>query len=220
MGASYGRSAGVSVRFAVVGAVLAALSLAPVAGAWSWPTGGAVLQPFVFDPSHPYGGGQHRGIDVGGDAGATVAAPAAGTVTFAGSVPSSGKSVTIATADGYDVTLTHLGSITVVKDAAVAEGDSVGTVGPSGDPEVSVPYVHLGVRLDAQAQGYVDPQSLLPAAYRGASARNRERSSACSRSCGKHPAGDRRRAGCHAAGRRCDSSSRLRRLRILLQARP
>ena len=121
-----------------------ALAAVPPAHAWTWPADGPVLQPFVFDPSHPYAGGQHRGIDVGGAVGSVVRAPAGGAVTFAGSVPTSGKALTIQTADGWSVTLTHLGSIAVTKGATVAEGDGVGTIGPSGEPEVSEPYVHLG----------------------------------------------------------------------------
>src|SRR5439155_16215656 len=88
--------------------------------------------------------------------------PAGGTVTFAGTVPASGKSVTIATGEGYAVTLTHLGSIAAAEGAVVSEGDLVGTVGPSGEAEVAQPYVHLGVRVAADPQGYVDPLSLLP----------------------------------------------------------
>ena len=136
----------------------------PAAGAWTWPVGGPVLQGFSFDPAHPYAGGQHRGIDVGGDAGASVLAPAAGVVSFAGTVPTSGKSVTIDTADGLSVTLTHLGSIAVAKGGAVAEGAVVGTVGPSGTPELDVPYVHLGIRSAADPQGYLDPLLFLPVA--------------------------------------------------------
>ena len=151
------------MRRALLPALLLALLLAPGASAWTWPAPGPVLQPFVFDPSHPYAAGQHRGVDVGGAGGSSVLAPAAGTVSFAGTVPSSGKSVTIETADGYSVTLTHLGSITVARNAAVAEGVPVGTIGPSGDGEVPQPYVHLGVRVTAQEQGYLDPLSLLPA---------------------------------------------------------
>src|SRR5437879_3053890 len=145
------------MRRLLLAAVLAALLLAPTGQAWTWPAAGAVLQPFLFDPAHPYAAGQHRGIAIGGDPGAAVLAPAAGTVSFAGTVPSSGKSVTITTADGYAVTLTHLGSITGVRGATVAEGAAVGTIGPTGDPEVPQPYVHLGVRIAAEAQGYLDP---------------------------------------------------------------
>ena len=136
----------------------------PSAAAWTWPVSGPVLQGFSFDPAHPYAGGVHRGIDVGGDPGAPVLAPAAGIVSFAGTVPTSGKSVTIDTADGLSVTLTHLGSIAVAKNAAVAEGAVVGTVGPSGTPELDVPYVHLGIRSAADPQGYLDPLAFLPVA--------------------------------------------------------
>ena len=150
------------MRRQLLAAVLVALLFAPAGEAWTWPATGAVLQPFLFDPAHPYAAGQHRGLDVGGDAGAAVLAPAAGSVTFAGTVPSSGKSVTITTGDGYAVTLTHLGSITVARGAAVAEGAVVGTIGPSGDPEVTQPYVHFGIRIAAQSQGYLDPLTFVP----------------------------------------------------------
>lgn len=143
--------------------VFVALAWTPAAYAWSWPAQGPVLRPFSFDPSHPYVAGQHRGIDVGAPAGANVVAPADGTVTFAGSVPTSGTSLTILTADGYAVTLTHLGTLAVERGASVAEGDVVGAVGPSGTPELDVPYVHLGVRTSSDPNGYLDPLSLLPA---------------------------------------------------------
>jgi hypothetical protein len=140
----------------------------PVAYAWSWPVRGPVLQGFVYDESHPYAAGQHRGVDIGADAaGEKVVAPAAGTVTFAGSVPTSGECVTIQTADGYSVTLTHLGSILVAKGASLAEGDAVGTIGPSGTPEFEEPYVHLGVRLTSDPNGYLDPLAFLPAPATG-----------------------------------------------------
>src|ERR1043166_5913329 len=139
------------------------LAWTPAAYAWSRPVQGPVLQPFVYDEAHPYAAGQHRGIDLGADAaGETVVAPAAGTVSFAGTVPTSGRSLTIETADGYSVTLTHLGSTAVAKGAEGAEGDGGGTIGPSGTPEVEGPYVHLGIRITTDPNGYIDPLSLLP----------------------------------------------------------
>jgi len=148
-------------RLAVL--VFVFLAWAPAAYAWSWPIQGPVVQSFSYDEAHPYASGQHRGVDIGADsAGETVVAPAAGTVSFAGTVPTNGKSVTIETADGYSVTLTHLGSIGVVNGAAVAEQDAIGTVGPSGTLEVDGPYVHLGIRVTADPNGYVDPLGLLP----------------------------------------------------------
>ena len=144
--------------------VAAVAALAPVvASAWTWPVEGPVLRPFSLGPN-PYAGGQHRVIDIGAASGGPVAAPAGGTVSFAGTVPTSGKSVTIQTADGLNVTLTHLGSISVARGAAVVEGQQVGTVGPSGTVDLAVPYLSLGIRVTSNANGYLDPLGLLPAA--------------------------------------------------------
>lgn len=144
--------------------VVAFLVWVPVAQAWTWPVQGPVLAPFSFDPAHPYAAGQHRGLDIGAArAGDPVVAPAGGTVSFAGSVPTSGKCLTIETPDGYSVTLTHLGSLALARGAAVVEGAVVGTVGPSGTAEETSPYVHLGIRTTADANGYLDPLGLLPA---------------------------------------------------------
>lgn len=146
-------------RFLLV--LLAVLVTAPTARAWTWPADGPLLRPFVFG-SDPYLGGQHRGIDVAGAAGAPVRAAAGGTVTFAGSLPGAGKTVTVQTADGYAVTHVHLGGISATEGSIIAEGAKVGTIGPSGEPEVDRPYVHLGVRVAAERHGYVDPLKLLP----------------------------------------------------------
>ena len=142
--------------------VLLLLLFVPAAGAWTWPVQGPVLQTFSFDPAHPYAGGQHRGIAIGAGDGAPVLAPASGVVSFAGTVPTNGKTITIQTPSGLAVSLTHLGSIEVARNASVDEGTTVGTVGPSGTPEFDVPYVHLGVREAANDQGYLDPLAFLP----------------------------------------------------------
>lgn len=142
-------------------ALLAFQAGAPPALAWTWPVDGPVLRPFVFGDD-PYAGGQHRGVDLGAARGLPVLAPAGGVVDFAGTVPGGGRTLTIATGDGYAVTLLHLGSIDVAAGSDVAEGAVVGTVGPSGVAEHPVPYVHLGMRLAADPVGYVDPLGLLP----------------------------------------------------------
>src|SRR4051794_36440844 len=149
------------MRRLLVVCLVAALCGAPAARAWSWPVGGPVLRPFVFGDD-PYAGGQHRGIDVGGAAGETVRAPAAGVVSFAGSVPSGGRTVTIRTGDGYAVTLLHLGSIGVHEEASVGEGDAVGSVADTGAPAYETPYVYLGIRVAEQPEGYLDPLGFLP----------------------------------------------------------
>jgi hypothetical protein len=135
----------------------------PGAHAWTWPVRGPVLETFSFDPAHPYAAGQHRGIAIGGDGGNPVLAPAPGVVSFAGSVPTNGLTVTIQTGDGLAVSLTHLGSVSVERNARVVEGAAVGTVGPSGTAEFPVPYVHLGIRTASNDQGYLDPLGFLPA---------------------------------------------------------
>jgi hypothetical protein len=144
---------GLSISFALV--------FTATAAAWSWPADGAVLRSFDLG-SDVYAAGQHRGVDVGGPEGSSVRAPAAGVVTFAGSLPTYGRGVTILTGDGYAVTLVHLGEIGVAKGDTVGEGAAVGTMGTSGTPEQSVPSVHLGIRRAADEEGYVDPLGLLP----------------------------------------------------------
>ena len=139
-------------RALIVVVAAAALVIAPAAGAWTWPVKGPVLETFVLGDD-PYAAGQHRGIDIGAPAGAPVLAPASGTVSFAGSVPVSGRTVTIKTTDGYSVTLTHLGSTSVQRDDTVVEGVAVGTIGPSGEVEHDVPYLHLGIRRSEENVG-------------------------------------------------------------------
>src|SRR6266542_1180536 len=136
----------------------------PSAGAWTWPVSGPLLQTFSFDQAHPYAAGQRRGIAIGADQGAPVLAPAGGVVSFAGAVASNGTTVTIQTPSGLAVSLTHLGSVAVKGDDAVAEGAVIGTVGPSGTAEFEVPYVHLGIRDAGNPQGYLDPLAFLPVA--------------------------------------------------------
>ncbi|MDH4176039.1 MAG: M23 family metallopeptidase, partial [Thermoleophilia bacterium] len=98
----------------LLGAIAAVLAAPSWAAAWSWPAEGAVLRPFLLGDD-PYAGGQHRGVDVAAADAEPVHAPAAGTVTFAGTVPRHGKTVSILTGDGLSVTLTHLGGIRVVE---------------------------------------------------------------------------------------------------------
>ncbi|HET6696917.1 MAG TPA: M23 family metallopeptidase, partial [Gaiellaceae bacterium] len=116
---------------------------APPALAWTWPVGGPVLRPFVLGDD-PYAAEQHRGLDVAAPTGSLVRAPASGVVSFAGTVPGGGRSATIQTADGYSVTLVHLGSVAVARGQEVVEGDGVGTAGRSGEPEHAESHVHLG----------------------------------------------------------------------------
>ena len=146
---------------AILFLILVALALAPGASAWAWPVDGPVLRPFVSE-GDPYAGGQHRGIDIGAPTGSDVRSAAGGIVAYAGQLPHQGLCLTVRTEDGWSVTLVHLGSIGVTVGTEVSQGDVVGTIGPSGEPEGTEPYVHLGIRHTADPDGYVDPLTLLP----------------------------------------------------------
>jgi murein DD-endopeptidase MepM/ murein hydrolase activator NlpD len=148
-------------RIAVV-ALCALVLPASAAQAWTWPVDGSVLRPFSFDRAHPYAAGQHRGVDLGAPSGSDVLAPAEGVVTFAGTVPTGGKTVSIETPFGYTATLVHLGSIRVGRGTRVTEGAVVGTVGPSGVVDLTEPFVYFGLRVTGEDQGYVDPLTFLP----------------------------------------------------------
>ena len=84
-----------------------------------------------------------------------------------------GKTLTIATPDGYSVTLVHLGSY------AVRRGDARrgGPVRRRGRPErpagADGAVCHLGVRRTVDPQGYLDPLAFLPRAGPTALARAR-----------------------------------------------
>ena len=141
--------------------VLIAFQAARRPHSWTWPADGPVLRAFSFE-GDPYrrAPSRHRRRRRGERA--CSSAPAAGVVSFAGTVPGGGRTVTLQTADGYSVTLVHLGTIRVAREAILAEGAPVGTIGPTGDAEHAEPYVHLGIRLTSDAQGYLDPLSFLP----------------------------------------------------------
>jgi len=134
--------------------------LAAPAASWAWPADGQVIRAFSLGDD-PYAGGQHRGVDIAADSGSSARAPAAGTVSFAGTVPGNGRTVTIRTGDGYAVTLVGLGSIGVAKNALVSEGEAVGTVAAAPDDGTPA-NVHLGIRIAADPDGYIDPLTLLP----------------------------------------------------------
>ena len=138
-----------NILVVVIAVLLVALTRAPGAAAWGWPVEGEVLRPFVAGDD-PYAGGQHRGIDIAAPAGADARAAAAGVVSFAGQVPRHGLCLTIRTADGYSVTLVHLGSVGLIGSSAkwarfrvklAAEGHSAEAltriITPIGLPDLS-----------------------------------------------------------------------------------
>ena len=112
----------------------------------------------------PYAGGQHRGIDIAAAAGTPVVAAAGGEVRFAGTAGSSGLTVSVRTADGFDTSYLHLSSFAVRAGARVSAGERVGAVGTTGTRSAVQPHLHFGVREAGTRHAYVDPLSMLPPA--------------------------------------------------------
>ena len=154
-------------KLVILAVVALGLAASSPASAWTWPVNGEVVRAYSFG-TDPYASGQHRGIDIASPSGTDVRAPASGVVTFRGTVPSGGMTLTITTPDGYAVTLQQLGATAVTKGAAVSEGTIVASVGASSDPVTVRAHVHMGVRLASNRQGYLDPLSFLGPGSSGA----------------------------------------------------
>ncbi len=139
------------------------LLAAPAHASWSWPVHGEVITPYR-NGDDPYAAGQHRGIDIAAAVGAPVVAAAAGEVRFAGTAGSSGLTVSVRTADGFDSSYLHLSSLAVRAGARVSAGARLGAVGTTGTRSAAQPHLHFGVREVGTRHAYVDPLSMLPPA--------------------------------------------------------
>lgn len=147
------------MRRVAAGVVIVVLGLVPAMparaeGTWMWPVSGPVVRAFD-PPSSPFGSG-HRGIDVAAAPGTTAVAPAAGTVSFAGSVGGH-LFVTIDHGGGLTSTLSWVSSLLVRRGDPVTAGDPVARTGWA-HPGSEVATLHLGVRLD---DVYRDPLDYL-----------------------------------------------------------
>jgi hypothetical protein len=131
-------------------------------GGWTWPIRGPVVTTYR-NGSDPYAAGQHRGVDIGAPVGARVVAATRGTVTFAGTVGSSGLTVAERTADGrFDLSYLHLASAAVHSGDQVGAGAVLGSVGTSGRSSADQPHLHFGVREAGSHTAYRDPLDFLP----------------------------------------------------------
>lgn len=149
----------------VLGGAVCALLVAHASPAsalgWSSPLGECTV---VTAYGAEYGGHTHRGVDLAGDAGDAVRAPAGGTVVFAGSVPADGggtcNAVTIELPSGDRVSLLPLSEVWVAEGATVGAAEQVGALAVAGDDSSSSTHVHMSLRHDG---AYVDPTAFLPA---------------------------------------------------------
>ena len=152
------------MRLSLTAAVAFVAFLAPPAPAhaeWVWPLRGPVITTYR-NGDDPYAGGQHRGIDIAGPVGAPVVAAAGGEVRFAGTAGSSGLTVSVRTADGFDTSYLHLSSVSVRAGEVVSSGDALGAVGMTGSRSTSEPHLHFGVREAGARHAYLNPLDFLP----------------------------------------------------------
>jgi len=117
--------------------ILVSLLLMPTAAAtaadrWRRPVAGSALRTFSVAADR-FARGQHRGVDLGAPLGAAVRAACGGRVSFAGSVPGGGRTVSVR-CGRLSATYQQLGSIAVRRGALVLPRTPLGTVGRSADP--------------------------------------------------------------------------------------
>ena len=136
----------------------------PAEAAWLWPVRGEVITPYR-NGSDPYAGGQHRGIDIAAAVGTPVVAAAGGEVRFAGTAGSSGLTVSVRTADGYDTSYLHLSSIAVRAGAQrVRPASAWGRLERPASARQQHRTSTSAYARPAAGTRYLDPLSLLPPA--------------------------------------------------------
>jgi len=98
-----------------------------------WPTEGFVssrfgprTSPFTGQPQH------HTGVDIAAPPGTPIRAPAAGVVTFAGTLPGYGNVIVLTHGFGYKTFYGHNQRNVVVKGQAVTRGQQIAAVGNTG----------------------------------------------------------------------------------------
>jgi len=104
----------------------------------------------------------HSGVNLLAAKGTPVQAIAQGTVAFAGEKASYGNLVIINHSGGLQSRYSQLDSVKVSVGQQVKKGDLVGTVGTTGTPTLSQPYLHFEVR-SSSSLGWVaqDPKAYL-----------------------------------------------------------
>lgn len=102
------------------------------------------------------GGREHEGIDLVAPKGTPVVAAVAGRVTRVGTEPDGGNVVWLDDPEHHrELYYAHLDGHAVAEGVTVAVGDTLGTVGNTGNAQTTRPHLHFGVFLDGGVP--VDP---------------------------------------------------------------
>lgn len=164
--------AGAAVVLLLVGLLLPQPVVIPVAGAQrsDWNS-----RSFWYEP---WGAsGVHKGIDIFAPAGTPVLAPSWGLVLYAGELGRGGRVLLLLGPRWRLHYLAHLDSQAVSRGRLLRPGDSVGTVGTTGNAAGRPPHLHYSVltlvpypwRMSGATQGwkqafYLDPGDVLAGA--------------------------------------------------------
>gem|GEM_PF-3146578 len=140
---------------------------APKGDDWGliWPAQGPITSGFGWR-AHPIHNDirYHTGVDIGAPLGAQVVAARAGEIAETGSDDIWGLYVLIQHDRDSSTFYAHLGQVSVSKGQQVSRGQSIGTVGNTG--QVSDAHLHFEIREKGNP---VDPEPLLRAAATGGS---------------------------------------------------
>jgi len=129
----------------------------------AWPASGTITSYFGWRPNPDSTGmSLHQGIDIGAPKGTKVVSALDGVISDVRTSPEYGLLVEVEHAGGLSSVYGHLDSATVSAGETVKKGDSLGTVGDSGN--ATGPHLHFELRKDGLE---VDPLTILPALVKG-----------------------------------------------------
>ena len=126
-------------------------------GVYNWPINGQITSRFGHRSS-PGGVGStnHQGLDIAGNMGDPVGASDGGTVVYAGWYGGAGKTVMIEHDDGTITQYSHLSWYEAKEGDIVAQGQTIGNVGSTGNS--TGPHLHFAVKVNGT---YQDPLEYL-----------------------------------------------------------
>ena len=124
-----------------------------------WPHAAKINNEFGFR-RNPFGGRTyefHAGMDIDGERGEIVVAPAAGMISEAGYKGGYGNMVEIDHGNGLTTRYGHLSKIEAQAGRTVTRGDSIGQVGSTG--RSTGPHLHYEMRINGRP---INPRFFLP----------------------------------------------------------
>ena len=124
-----------------------------------WPHIGKINNEFGFR-RNPFGGRTyefHPGMDIDGERGEIVLAPANGTIIKAGSTGGYGNMIEILHGNGITTRYGHLSKIEVSVGDTITRGQEIGLIGSTG--RSTGPHLHFELRLNDRS---INPRHFLP----------------------------------------------------------